>query len=175
PRTRGGQPPHDRSSCAQLRAGARRGRQEEAQPQARTLLSAHLDRGPREERHAPGPRSSHTVRTHSAEREPAMTSVIDSISTSADGYGRWRAKVEFSRTLSESDPREEFSLHHHWPTVRLRARKAIVDELVQREQKTGECRGAAQRPLTHGLPNLVVISQDIDSMNCWHGVTLGEP
>lgn len=103
------------------------------------------------------------------------TSVIETVTTSADGYGRWRAKVEFSRGLSESDPREEFNLGHHWPNIRRRARDAIVNELVAREQKTTETHLTAERRIRASLGRLEVAKQDIDSMNIWYGVTFSEP
>lgn len=103
------------------------------------------------------------------------TSVVSSVSTFADGFGRWRAQVEFSRTLSESDPRPEFNLGHQLKAIRTKARSAIVDEIVAREQKTAETRANAEHRIRASLPNLVVVKQGINSMNTWHGVTLGEP
>ena len=71
------------------------------------------------------------------------------ISTFANGAGQWRATVTFEHTLSESDPRPEFNLGAQWATIRRRARQAIVRAITEREQ-------------------------NIDSLNRWHGVTLGE-
>jgi hypothetical protein len=104
-----------------------------------------------------------------------MASIISTVTTFADGFGRWRARVDFAHTLSESDPRDEFNLHRHWATIRARAREAIVGEVADREQKTGETRRDAERRVRAGLPRLAVVNQGLDSMNCWHGVTLGEP
>lgn len=103
------------------------------------------------------------------------TSVIETVTASADGYGTWSAHIEFSRGLSESDPREEFNLGHHWANIRRRARNTIVDELVAREQKTTETRLDAERRIRASLGRLQVAKQDIDSMNIWHGVTFSEP
>lgn len=102
------------------------------------------------------------------------SSVVNSVTTFADGFGRWQAHIGFSRTLSESDPRAEFNLNAQWKSIRARARTAIVAEIIAREQKTGETRSNAEHRVRMSLPKLVVIDQDIDSMNCWHGITLGE-
>lgn len=104
-----------------------------------------------------------------------MSAVIESVTTFADGFGRWRARIDFVHTLSESDPRTEFNLNHHWKALRTRARRAIITELVEREQKSGESRLNAEHRIRTSLPNLVVVEQYLDSMNCWHGITLGEP
>lgn len=103
------------------------------------------------------------------------TPVVSSVNTFADDFGRWRAQVEFSRTLSESDPRPEFNLGHQLKAIRAKARTAIVSAIADREQKTTETRANAEHRIRTSLPNLVVIKQGIDSMNTWHGVTLGEP
>ena len=93
----------------------------------------------------------------------------------ADGFGRWHAEVRFPTTLSESDPRPEYNLGHQWESIRRVARNAIVREITDREQKTWETRNEAARRIRRTLPRLVVIDQDLDAMNRWHGVTLGEP
>lgn len=105
----------------------------------------------------------------------AMPPIVSSVTTYADGFGRWRAIVEFSRTLSESDLLPEFNLGHQLKNIRTKARAAIVAEIVDREQKAGEARANAEHRIRTSLPNLVVIKQGLDSMNLWHGLTLGEP
>ncbi|WP_155838696.1 hypothetical protein [Arthrobacter castelli] len=100
--------------------------------------------------------------------------MISTINTFADGFGRWRALVIFTHSLSESDLRPEFNLGHRWPRLRARARAMILNDLVDREQKTGESRPDAELRVGQSLPRLVVIAREIDSLNRWHGVTFGE-
>lgn len=104
-----------------------------------------------------------------------MKSLIAKTTVFTDGYGRWRARIGFAHTLSESDGRAEYNLGHQWPRLRAHARRLIVKEIADREQKTGESRLTAERRIRQSLPRLDVIAQDIDSLNCWHGVTFGEP
>lgn len=96
------------------------------------------------------------------------------ITTWANGFGQWRARVEFPHTLSENDPRPEYNLHHHWANLRRKARTAIINELVQREQKTNETREAAVSRIRQALPNLHVIDQGLTAQNTWTSVTFGE-
>lgn len=96
------------------------------------------------------------------------------ITAYADAYGRWAAEVSFPHTLSESDPRPEFNINHQLPGIRRQARTAIVRELTEREQKTTESWQEAAARVRASLPNLKVLTQNIDSMNRWHGITLGE-
>lgn len=103
-----------------------------------------------------------------------MASPITCITTFADGFGRWRARVDFGHTLSENDPREDFNLDRQWKHIRSRARDAVVAQIVQREQKTHETLAQATHRVRWALPHLVVIDQNIDSLNRWNGVTIGE-
>ena len=96
------------------------------------------------------------------------------ISTFANGAGQWRAKVTFDFPLSESDPRSEFNLGVQWANIRRRARKDILRAITEREQKTHETYAEALARCNASLGRLQVIEQNIDSMNRWHGVTLGE-
>ena len=96
------------------------------------------------------------------------------ISTFANGAGQWRATVTFEHTLSESDPRSEFNLGVRWANIRRRARRAIVRAITEREQKTHESYAEARGRVNASLGRLQVIEQNIDSMNRWRGVTLGE-
>lgn len=96
------------------------------------------------------------------------------ISTFANEAGEWRATVTFEHTLSESDSRPEFSLNAQWTNIRRRARRAIVRAITEREQKTHETYAEALARCNASLGRLQVIRQDIDSLNRWRGVTLGE-
>ena len=96
------------------------------------------------------------------------------ISTFANGAGQWRVTVTFGHTLSESDSRPEFNLGAQWANIRRRARQAIVRAISEREQKTHETYAEALARCNASLGRLQVIEQNIDSMNRWHGVTLGE-
>lgn len=102
-------------------------------------------------------------------------SPVSSIRTYADAHGRWHVEISFSRSLSESDPREEFNLGRHWVNLRRRARAAIVRELAEREQKTHETRAEAEARMRTSLGRLAVTAQKIGSTNLWYGVTFGEP
>lgn len=97
------------------------------------------------------------------------------VKTFTNGFGEWRAHVEFSHTLSENDSRPEFNLGVQWPRIRRAARNAIVAEVAAREQTTGETIEDAARRVRVTLPRLAVIDQGIyASLNTWFSVTLGE-
>lgn len=96
------------------------------------------------------------------------------VSTFTNGFGDWRARVDFSHTLSESDPREEFNIGAQWARIRRAARRAIVREIAEREQKTRETLAMAERRVREALPRLDVIERHVYADNTWHGITLGE-
>lgn len=97
------------------------------------------------------------------------------VSTFTNGFGDWRARVDFSHTLSETDPREEFNLDVQWARIRRAARRAIVREIATREQTTRETLAMAESRVRETLPRLEVIEQHVwHSLNTWHGVTFGE-
>ena len=96
------------------------------------------------------------------------------VATSANSFGMWRARIDFSHTLSESDNRPEFNLNFQWARIRRRARTAILSEIADREQKTGETRSDVETRVRASLRDLQVIEQHVYSDNTWHGVTLGE-
>lgn len=102
-------------------------------------------------------------------------SVIEKTITSANGFGLWSAKVVFTHTLSESDPRREFNIQAQLSNIRRAARKAIINELVAREQTTNETEASARARVGKSLGRLEVTASDVDAMNCWHSITLGEP
>lgn len=102
------------------------------------------------------------------------TPILRTLSTHADGHGRWRAMLTFEHTLSENDPRPEYNLHHHWPALRRKARTAIVEQLALREQKSNENMATARTRMRRALAPLVVIDQYLDAENRWRGVTFGE-
>lgn len=101
-------------------------------------------------------------------------SVIEEVSTEADGFGLWLATVEFTHALSESDPRREFNLQAQLSNIRRAARKAIIDEIVAREQKMNESESAARARVSISLGRLHIIDSDVDAMNRWHSITLSE-
>lgn len=103
-----------------------------------------------------------------------MTNPTFTVTTFTNGFGDWRARVDFSHTLSESDPREEFNLGTQWARIRRAARNAIVRELAEREQTTRETLAMAERRIRETLPRLDVIEQHVYADNTWHGITLGE-
>ncbi|MET3172883.1 UNVERIFIED_ORG: hypothetical protein ABIB52_000711 [Arthrobacter sp. UYCu721] len=96
------------------------------------------------------------------------------ISTYANGFGRWCADVSFNPPLSESDDRPEHNLVGQWPAVCMAAREAIIDQLVPREQKTTETEAQVRARLTEALPNLQLLTKNNDGLNLTHSVTLGE-
>lgn len=96
------------------------------------------------------------------------------VTTFTNGFGDWRARVDFSHALSESDPRPEFSLSAQWARIRRAARNAIVCELATREQTTRESFAAATARVRSSLDRLAVIEQHVYGDNTWHGITLGE-
>lgn len=96
------------------------------------------------------------------------------VNTYANSQGHWRAEVRFNNTKSYSDTRPGFNLHSAISYARRLARKAIVEEITAREQRTYETYEQARVRVSHSLPRLHVIRQNIDSLNRWHGITLGE-
>lgn len=102
-------------------------------------------------------------------------SVIEKVITSANGFGLWSAKVVFAHTLSESDPRREFNIQAQLSNIRRAARKAIISELVAREQTVGESDASVRTRVSKSLGRLEITASDLDSMNCWHSITFSEP
>lgn len=102
-------------------------------------------------------------------------SVIEKVITSANGFGLWSAKVVFTHTLSESDPRREFNIQAQLSNIRRAARKAIISELVAREQTVGESDASVRTRVSKSLGRLEITASDLDSMNCWHSITFSEP
>lgn len=103
-----------------------------------------------------------------------MTKPTFTVSTFTNGFGDWRARVDFSHTLSENDPREEYNLGAQWQRIRRAARRAIVREIATREQTTRETLAMTEARVRASLPRLAVIEQHIHGSGAWHGVTLGE-
>lgn len=104
-----------------------------------------------------------------------MANPTFTVSTFTNGFGDWRARVEFSHTLSESDPREEYNLGAQWARIRRVARRAIVRAIAEREQTTRETLATAILRVTETLPRLAVIDARMSpGMNTWEGVTIGE-
>lgn len=96
------------------------------------------------------------------------------VNTYADYKGFWRAEIRFNNTKSYSDSRSGFNLYSAISYARRLARKAIIDEITAREQRTHESYEQARARVSDSLPRLHVIRQNIDSLNRWHGITLGE-
>lgn len=96
------------------------------------------------------------------------------INTYANGFGKWCADVRFDPPLSENDDRPEHNLVAQWPAVCMAAREAIIDQLIQREQKTNETVDEARTRITESLPNLQLMAKDNDDLDRTHSVTLGE-
>ena len=96
------------------------------------------------------------------------------ITTYANEAGQWRAEITFDHTMSESDPRAEFNVARQMPNLRRRARRAIINAITEREQKTTETYSEARGRVAASLGRLRIIKQNINSINLWHGVTIGE-
>lgn len=103
------------------------------------------------------------------------TKIVESIQTRANGYGQVVAQIVFVHSLSESDNRPEFNIGARWGNLRKRARRAIVDFIVEREQKTTETRDEARKRISASLGNIEVAASDLDAMNRWWGVSFQEP
>lgn len=99
--------------------------------------------------------------------------IVESVSTSADGFGRWSATALFTHTLSETDTRPQFNLGTRIPVIRRAARDAIVRELMLREQKVGESPDAVEQRVRKSL-RLEISGQIVDSLNRWRGITYRE-
>lgn len=83
------------------------------------------------------------------------------VTTYADGFGTWHAKVLFEHTLSESDSRPEFNLDCKWSSIRRAARSAINAELQARENNPAPVRIDVHKQLMYGD-------------NTWYGVEFVE-
>ena len=105
------------------------------------------------------------------ERTPTMP-VETSISVNA--FGNYVVTLAFGHSLSESDPRPEYSLQHRWASLRKRARQALVARMAQDLRTTSETPQQALARIRASLPPLVVVSQDVDANNRWHGVSFAE-
>lgn len=103
----------------------------------------------------------------------APAHIVAAVSTYADGFGRWCASVTFVRTLSESDTRPQFNVAAQLRVIRRAARKALLTELLAREQKTHETEKEARTRLSRSL-RLEIAGHNIDSLNRWHGMTFRE-
>lgn len=101
-------------------------------------------------------------------------SIVESCQPFANGFGKWRAKITFTHSLSENDPRESFNVKSYWSRLRRRARRDIITELLSREQKTNETELEARGRISKSLGTLIVIEQNISAQNLWYGVTFGE-
>lgn len=97
-----------------------------------------------------------------------------SITTYADGFGRWCAYVVFNPPLSGSDDRTAHNLATQWPAAREAAREAITKELVLRERTTRETEDQARERITDSLPALRLIAKERDGQGLIKSVTLGE-
>lgn len=96
------------------------------------------------------------------------------VTTFTNGYGDWRARVTFSHTLSENDPRPAFNLDAQWSRIRRAARRAIVREIAEREQRAREATSDVIARVNASLPRLSVIEQHAHGTGAWYGVTIGE-
>lgn len=97
------------------------------------------------------------------------------IDTFANDFGRWCAYIRFNPPLpgaAEQTPEE--NLTTQWDTVHEAARGAILDQLVQREQKTYENETQARARLTAAMSSLQLISKNADILGHIHSITLAE-
>ena len=93
------------------------------------------------------------------------------ITTHADGFGNWHARVEFPEHGYGNAG--EHALERHWDTIRRSARRAIRREIVQREQRRGET--LAQTSARIRPVRVEVEAQGIyASSNVWYSVTFKE-
>lgn len=103
-----------------------------------------------------------------------MTHIVSTVHTYADGFGRWRARLEFAHPLGTTNGPVQTRLDHWWRALREQARSAIVDEIVVREQKVDEAQTHAEKRIRAALPPMGVINRDVDPLGLWHSVTFGE-
>lgn len=97
------------------------------------------------------------------------------VSTYANGSGLWRANVLFNRPKSQTDPRGDFNTYSALNYARRLARNAIIENIAEREQKTGETWGNAYKRISRSLEPLKIIEWNSGaSNNLDYGVTLGE-
>lgn len=97
------------------------------------------------------------------------------VKTFANDSGLWRAEILFNCGKSPTDYRSQFNLRSAIDYSRKLARKAIVEEISVREQKTWESWDEVTKRVRESLPQLSVIKQNISpSTNVWYGITLGE-
>lgn len=90
------------------------------------------------------------------------------VQTYANSFGNWRAVVTFNKPKSQTDPRPEFNSYSALTYARRLARKAIMQEILDRSP-----RGTTERDIR--LDNLVILDWNSGaSNNLDYGVTLGE-
>lgn len=96
------------------------------------------------------------------------------IRTYADGFGQWRAAVTLDPPLPDTGERPEATLAAQWPAVTEAARKAIVEELVQRHQLNHETEAQARVRLTEYLHNVRLLDTVRGDDGRITAVTFGE-
>lgn len=98
-----------------------------------------------------------------------------SLTTYANGFGLWRVDITFNPPLSQTAQLGPASdLVHQWPAICRVARNTLLDELVPREQKTGESEEQTRLRLDEALPAMKLLVKNTDNMGLCTSVTLGE-
>lgn len=101
-------------------------------------------------------------------------SSLSAIRTHADGFGQWRAEVTLDPPLSKTDDRSEYSLAAQLPAISEAARRALIEELVQRHQLRDETEDQARVRLTNYLHNVKLIAEERDARGNITVLVLGE-
>src|SRR5690625_695926 len=102
-----------------------------------------------------------------------MTRIKYTVTTYTNSLGLWRARVDFSERLAENSVNPDYDVLRKMPYIRRLARKAILRELVEREQKTNETEAQAEQRLREYL-KLEVIGVGLTPFNTWTHIILGE-
>lgn len=102
-----------------------------------------------------------------------MTRIKYTVTTYTNSLGLWRAHIDFSERLSENSVNPDYNVLRKMPYIRQLARKAIIRELVEREQKTNETEEQAEQRIREYL-KLEVIEVGLTQFNTWRHIVLGE-
>ena len=96
------------------------------------------------------------------------------IVTFTNGYGRWRATIQFPApqvAIRTADPGDDAV---RWPEAYELAREAIVTQILAREKHTKETDHEAWFRVTSSLPRLYVVDRQTDAAGHLRSITWGE-
>ncbi|MET0885978.1 MAG: hypothetical protein ABWX92_05955 [Mycetocola sp.] len=100
-----------------------------------------------------------------------MPKIIKKVTVAVHTSGQHRATVEFTQSLSKSDPIPDLDLDKHWGKIRSAARTAIVNVIASSDQRAGESLADARARARKFLSRLAVSAPTVDRQGRWHSVS----